>query len=241
MEKNYNVNDTIDLIISDISDRKVELKTILSRLLFNINKFICKNPSLVCLGGVPGVGKSTYSKIYYQENYFIINPDDYRQFHPNYMSLNTSSLIQETNEFTSHISELLFRILTTLSCNIVIECTFANYNYWQNFLNHYSVYLSKYYRKLIFLSAPIDVCYQAMCCRHKAEAMNIFGPIPRPVKWEFLWDRAKNIKESVSKYTSSNLFNEIIFMHKFTLHSDFVQISHSDFLSIINGYDNKIT
>lgn len=236
MDNYYNIEHTIDLILRDLSDEKVELKTILCGLLFNVNKFIANNPTLIGLGGVPGVGKSTYSIKYYKKNYFIINPDNYRRFHHSYSSLNTCNLINETNEFSSQISELLFKILTTLSCNIVIECTFANYNYWQNFLQHNSVYLSKYYRMLIFLSAPLEICYQAMCCRYKTEVRNMTELIPRPVKREFLFDRAKKIEESVSKYISSNLFDEILFMHKYTMYSDFVQISYDDYIVIINEY-----
>lgn len=59
---------------------------------------------------------------------------------------------------------------------------------------------------LIFLSAPLEICYQAMCCRYKTEVRNMTELIPRPVKREFLFDRAKKIEESVSKYISSNLF-----------------------------------
>lgn len=80
MDNYYNIEHTIDLILRDLSDEKVELKTILCGLLFNVNKFIANNPTLIGLGGVPGVGKSTYSIKYYKKNYFIINPDNYRRF-----------------------------------------------------------------------------------------------------------------------------------------------------------------
>lgn len=236
MNNYYNIEHTVDLVINDISKGKVELKTILCGLLFNVNHFISDSPNLICLGGVPGVGKSTYSKKCYEDNYFIINPDNYRKLHPNYLSLNTGNLISETNEFSSQISELLFKILTSLSCNIVIECTFANYNYWQNFLQRNSAYVSRYYRTLIFLSAPLEICYQAMCFRYKTEVQNMTELIPRPVKREFLFDRVKKIEQSVIKYCFSNLFDKILFLHKHTMCSDFVQISYDDYLAIINEY-----
>lgn len=67
MDNYYNIEHTIDLILRDLSDEKVELKTILCGLLFNVNKFIANNPTLIGLGGVPGVGKSTYSIKYYKK------------------------------------------------------------------------------------------------------------------------------------------------------------------------------
>lgn len=238
MDNYYNVEHVIDQVLGTLYNEK-GLKTILIGLLSDVNRFISHKPTLIALGGIPGVGKSTYSIKYYKDKFFIINPDDYRQFYPNYSSLNTSSLIVETNELSTKISELLFKVLIKLSCNIVIECTFANYKYWQEFLKSDNVYLGKYSKILIYLSAPLDVCYQSMCCRYKTESQNMKGIIPRPVAKDFLYDRASRIEESVAKYVASNLFNEIIFMYKDTMRSEFVQISYNEYLVLINEYKTR--
>lgn len=239
MDNYYNVDYVIDQVLGALYNNEKGLKTILIELLSDVNRFISHKPTLIALGGLPGVGKSTYSIKHYKEKFFIINPDDYRQFYPNYSSLDASNLIKETNEISSKISELLFKILIKLSCNIVIECTFANYKYWQDFLNNNNVYLEKYFKNLIYLSAPLDVCYKSMFYRYKTESQNMRGIIPRPVSKDFLYDRARRVEESVGKYIASNLFNEIIFMYKNTIRSEFVQIRYNEYLVLINEYKKK--
>lgn len=209
------------------------LQGVFSSLLDDIDKFIRPNPVFIGVGGIPGVGKTEYCKKKFINDFFIIDPDYIRLFHPNYGNLNYDNVIQETNAFTTQICELLLQIMSSLSCNFVVECTFSNYVYWFQILNSHKRKFENYYRKLILLSAPIEVCYQSMCLRYNIEKKDLKNIIPRKADKAFLLDRAGKYKMSIHYYTS-DLFDDVILLHKNTVDSDFLPVEYDDFYNYIN-------
>lgn len=212
----------------------VLLKGVLYKLLHGSDKYRRVNPEIIGIGGLPGVGKSTYSRKKISENYYIINPDRIRSFHPKYHNLNRDNVIYETNDFVTQTSEMLLSVLTYMSCNVAVECTFSNYDYWHQLLTSLDIQLKKYTRKLIFLSAPIEVCYQSMCYRYDLETHNSMDIIPRPADRCFLLDRAKKLENAIVRFRSGTLFDEIHFLYKKTMTSDYEEIDYSEYRCLIS-------
>lgn len=185
---------------------------------------------------MPGVGKSTYSSRHYKDKCFVVNPDILRTYHPQYHSLSTNNVIEETNAFASQLGEALIESLAKRRCNMLAECTFADFDYWRKVLSSNSLRSEIYTRRLIILSAPIEVCYEAMCSRYGAEGQSNEA-IRRPADRAFLVDRATKLVAALDKYHSGNVFDDLVFLHKRTMSSDFEQIDYRQYLEI-HGKDH---
>ena len=227
----------VDIITEEVCSNsqinKGELSTIrdfLFQHLNNVEDFYCATPRIVCIGGAPGVGKSTFSIGKYR-NFFIINPDSYRHLFYDYSTLDTENIISVTSSQVTHLCEILIECLSRLSCNILIEDTFANYSYWDKHLR--GSQFDKYKMELILLSAPVKVCYESAqdrYCQELKEACQI----PRKVDINFIIDRMIGLSKSVRKYSKSDLFYVITFMYKNCVNEDFVQIDQEEYLSILD-------
>lgn len=83
----------------------------------------------IILGGQPGAGKSTYYNNYSVDNFVIINGDDFRRFHPNFLNIVSSDIehmAERTQRFSNAVVERLIRELSQESYNLIIEGTLRN-------------------------------------------------------------------------------------------------------------------
>lgn len=225
------IKDIVEDVCYDLNIHDDKFKKNIYISLSGVEKFYRESPVMMCLGGIPGVGKSTYSIKIYKEDFYIINPDYYRTFCLEYTHLNTTNLIDKTSNFVTLVCNILIQCLCKLSCNILIEDTFANYSYWKDYLHN--IHLNRYKKIFILLSAPIYLCYEATQIRYHKEA-TCACIIPRKVEMEFVVNRAKNLYRSVNKYYNSCLFEEFIIMYRDTIDAEFEQIPYKDYLNILS-------
>lgn len=88
-----------------------------------------ENPKSYLLGGQPGAGKSIlndYIKENNKNNIVIINADEYRKYHPNFIQIEQTYGIdsaKHTSKFSSKITEKLIDELSNKKYNLCIEGT----------------------------------------------------------------------------------------------------------------------
>jgi UDP-N-acetylglucosamine kinase len=87
----------------------------------------------VLCGGQPGAGKTTIHDIFYKyiPNVIVINGDNYRQLHPNFLALRDKygdESVKHTQRFSNAVTESLIDRFSADRYNLIIEGTLRNPN-----------------------------------------------------------------------------------------------------------------
>lgn len=95
------------------------------------NKASSRNPKAYILGGQPGAGKSVMINEIFKndlnKNALVISGDDYRRYHPKYLSIQEQEGLlsaKYTQAFSSKITEMLIQKASDEKYNLIIEGTF---------------------------------------------------------------------------------------------------------------------
>lgn len=119
-------------------------------------------PKLYLLGGQPGSGKSTISNRLMNEypNTVFINPDTYREFHPQYAKIKAelkSEAVQETGKFSGDVTERVRQMLSDQKYNLIIEGTFRTLETPQRITEELNA--KGYTAELHAIAVPRDISY----------------------------------------------------------------------------------
>lgn len=175
-------------------------------LVGNIHKQSDK-PIFLCIGGLPGSGKTVFcEKNNFNRNYFIIDPDNYRKYHPDYMSLSPEDIIPITNDLVRITAMVLLKIALRLKLNIAIVSTFSDASFWLELYENNKQVLSKYNNKIIILTEPEDICKKSMITRYNYETKSN-GIIARPIDFMFFNKCKSSFPDSLRTLQSSHIFN----------------------------------
>lgn len=161
------------------------------------------------LGGQPGAGKSTFFKNNQNLNdYFIINGDDYRQYHPLYEKIvrdKIHEMPQLTKSFSGQVVERLITDLGNEGYNVIIEGTLRNPNVP---LQTCKELVSKgYIAHLVVVTCNAEVAWKSTLTR--ANEMLKAGEYPRLVPIDTYNSIVNNISANLEMIYKKNCFATI--------------------------------
>jgi hypothetical protein len=209
------------------------VKRVLHSLLSDADRYFSFTPSFIGLGGLPGVGKTTYAFNKYRSHFFIIDLDGYRRFHPHYASFDSTNLISQTNSFASYIGDLIIEVLAHMSCDIMYVSTFSRFDIWGDFFKTHE-YLNGYAKRLIVLGAPTEVCFQSMLFRNGQEKNCPGIIVPRLADLGFLTEQSIKLKVALGLYIEQNTFDSVEFLYKPDMSAGFVSVDYQHFISTLD-------
>ena len=224
VDKKNSVEDAINLAChSSLLCRNdvLAMKGLLFELLNDAEMFYSDYPMLVVLGGIPGVGKSAFCASYYSDKCFVIKPERLKDLYSNCDGFSGDKLLRELDAFSSRLLEVLLSILIILSCNILVECPSLGFDYWRKvFFSNY-VDLRKYYKKLVVLLAPTDVCFQSICYQCQEKKIRDNDNSLELITLPLLFEEAKKQEKVLLEFFNSNLFDDVQLWGKSSMLSGF--------------------
>ena len=188
----------------DIATKKV-LKNLLSEDRFSP----VSEPRLYLLGGQPGAGKSTISNRLMNEhpNTIFINPDTYRELHPQYEKIKAelkSEAVKETGLFSGAVTKELLRLLAEQKYNLIIEGTFRTLEVPKHTVE--GLMSKGYTAELHAIAVPKDVSYVGTLHRYFRGKETGTG---RAVSKEHYDLAVKNLPENLKALAESGMFQSM--------------------------------
>lgn len=226
--RGYDKDEVLKLSSYSVDD----LVTISNRIIDRITKD-CKsvdNPTCIFIGGQPGCGKSTSSKmlkkdLFLDNGIVEIGIDIYRSYHPNYLMIedcikkhwinrerteNDSSgndIADFTHQFAADVTDILADKLSSLKYNLIIEWGMRTPDEPLNTMNTLK---KKGYKNIVnFVAVHKDISYNA--CILRADIMDGEEHIVRRIPKSFHDMCINSLPNSCNKiYNDGYLNNKII-------------------------------
>ena len=164
---------------------------------------------MICIGGLPGSGKTEWGKrIFKKKDFFIIDPDEYRKvfFLDNDACVNATEYIQLTQAVMCVIGFSILEIAIQKKVNIVVMDVFTDVNIWKSFFKGNN--LKEYKKYFVLLAQPLGLCEFLMELRYKKD-FKINKKTARIPDNNFLTSEAKELGKSIMSYKSDSVFEKI--------------------------------
>lgn len=194
-----------------------------------------EKPVLLCLGGLPGVGKTTYyQRKKLSRSFFIVDPDEYRQLY-NSTKPDPADFVRLTSFWADSVTEVLLESAFLNHFQILITSTFSSNQFWDQYFKANQELLKHYIKVLLILAEPQTVCIDSINHRYDQDTKQQFLTARAP-DFLFFHECCKTLGNSLRYYINNKIFDKEILLARRHREESFSLVGVGE--KIINAWES---